>query len=395
MSVSLSTRVQQVKPSATLALAARAAELKAAGQDIISLVVGEPDFATPSHVKAAAIAAIENNFSYYTPVDGIPSLKQAIIRKLANDNQLSYAPEQILVSCGAKQAIYNLLQALLNPGDEVLIPAPYWVSYPDMVALAEGQAKIITTTPQQYFKINAEQLAHAITPKTRLLLLNSPSNPTGMAYSKQELSALAEVLLAHPQVVILSDEIYEHIYWGQAPLCNILNACPALYERTVVINGVSKSYAMTGWRIGYAAGPAKLIAAMKKIQSQSTSNPCSISQKAAEAALSGSQQCVSEMSAVFKQRHDRVLARLQAIPGISCLAADGAFYLFPDIREALRHLNLNSDVDFADYLLTKAKVAVVPGTEFGSPGYFRLSFATSTEILDDALNRISDVITSR
>ena len=392
MGDTLSNRVQQVKPSATLAINAKAAALKAAGHAIISLGVGEPDFDTPQPIVDAAIKAMQSGFTRYTAVDGIPSLKQAIIEKLRRDNQLHYEPDQILVSSGAKQSIYNLLQALINPGDEVIIPAPYWVSYPDMVLLAEGNPCILETTLETQFKITPEQLAQAITSKTRLLMLNSPSNPTGVAYTRAELVALAAVLKKHPHVVVMSDDIYEPIYWGNEPFCNVVTACPQLSDRAVVINGVSKAYAMTGWRIGYAAGPKSLIAAMKKIQSQSTSNPCSISQVAAEEALNGDQTCVHAMTQVFKSRHDALLEQLNAMHGIKTLPADGAFYLFPDIRELLKEKNWVDDCVFAEALI-HAGVAVVPGSAFGSPGYFRLSFAASMETLTRALERIRTLIT--
>ncbi len=396
MDIELSHRVQRVKPSPTLAVTARVQELKAEGRDIIGLGAGEPDFDTPEHIKQAAIEAINGGFTKYTAVDGTATLKQAIISKFQRDNALEYAPEQVLVSCGGKQSFFNLCQALLNPGDEVIIPAPYWVSYPDMVLLAEGAPVVIEAGLAQGFKITPEQLEAAISPSTRLLVLNSPSNPSGVAYTKAELAALGEVLSRHPQVLIASDDMYEHILWAEEPFCNIVNACPELYERTVVMNGVSKAYSMTGWRIGYAAGPEALIKAMKKVQSQSTSNPTSISQVAAEAALNGDQACVQEMLVAFKQRHDYVVEALNGIKGVSCLPSQGAFYSFPDVSEAIAALDgIEDDVQLAEYLLNETGVALVPGTAFGAPGCLRLSFATSLELLQEAIGRLQGVLGSK
>ena len=312
MDIPLSRRVQSIKPSPTLAVTARAGALKAAGKDIIGLGAGEPDFDTPDHIKAAAIAAIERGFTKYTPVDGTPSLKAAVIAKFKRDNGLAYTPKQILVSCGGKQSFFNLVQAVINPGDEVIIPAPYWVSYPDIVLLADGMPVIVDAGIEQGFKMSAAQLEAAITPKTRMVVINSPSNPTGAVYSRQELAALGEVLRAHPQVLIATDDMYEHISLDDAPFANILNACPDLYPRTMVLNGVSKAYSMTGWRIGYAAGPEPIIQAMTNVQSQSTSNPTSISQVAAEAALNGDQACMAPMLAAFKQRHQLLVDGLNS-----------------------------------------------------------------------------------
>jgi aspartate aminotransferase len=390
LDIRLSARVQRVKPSPTLAVTARARALREAGQDIIGLGAGEPDFDTPEHIKAAAIAAINAGDTKYTAVDGTPSLKQAIIDKFRNDNQLDYKAEQILVSVGGKQSFFNLAQALLNAGDEVIIAAPYWVSYPDMVLLADGVPVIIEAGIEQRFKITPEQLEAAITDKTRLLVLNSPSNPTGVAYTRAEFEALGEVLRRHPQVLVASDDMYEYILWSDEPFCNIVNACPDLYERAVVLNGVSKAYSMTGWRIGYAGGPPTLIAAMKKIQSQSTSNPVSISQAAALAALQGDQSCVATMLTAFRQRHDYLVAALNELPGVSCLPGDGTFYAFPDMREAMQAAGVSNDVEFAEKLLNEAGVALVPGSAFGAPGYMRLSFATGLDVLKSAVSRISD-----
>ncbi len=395
MDIQLSHRVQQVKPSPTLAVTARANELKAQGKDIIGLGAGEPDFDTPDHIKAAAIEAINNGFTKYTAVDGTAGLKQAIIDKLKRDNGLEYQPKQVLVSCGGKQSFFNLAQAMLDPGDEVIIPAPYWVSYPDMVLLAEGVPVIIHAGLEQGFKITPEQLEAAITPKTRLVVLNSPSNPTGVAYTRAELAALGEVLLRHPEILIASDDMYEHILWGEEPFVNIVMACPELYNRTVVMNGVSKAYSMTGWRIGYAAGPEKLLQAMKKVQSQSTSNPTSISQVAAEAALNGDQSCIQTMLTAFKERHDFVVEKLNTIKGVKCLPSQGAFYSFPDMREVIAAMpDIENDVQLAEYLLNEAGVALVPGSAFGQEGYMRLSFATSMENLEKALERVANALNS-
>lgn len=391
--ISLSQRVQRIKPSPTLAVTARAAELRAAGRDIVSLGAGEPDFDTPEHIKQAAIRAIQAGATRYTAVDGTPELKSAIINKFQRDNGLTYQPNQILVSCGGKQSFYNLVQALLNPGDEVIIPAPYWVSYPDMVRLADGEPVIVKAGLDQRFKISPEQLEAAITPKTRLFVLNSPSNPTGVAYKRTELQALAEVLMRHPHVVVATDDMYEHIAWADEPFSNILNVCEALYPRTLVLNGVSKAYAMTGWRIGYAGGPASVIQAMKKIQSQSTSNPASPSQAAATEALNGDQSCIAPMLAAFKQRHDYLVKALNDLPGVRCAEADGTFYAFPDFSGAIARLDgVDDDLSLAEYLLNEAGVALVPGSAFGAPGYARLSFATSMDVLKDAISRLEKVL---
>ena len=393
MNYQLSNRIQKVKPSATLVITAKAQEMRAEGRDIIGLGAGEPDFETPEHIKQAGIKAIESGFTRYTAVDGTAGLKAAIIAKFKRDNQLDYQPNQILVSGGGKQSFFNLCQALLNDGDEVIIPAPYWVSYPDMALLAGGVPIIIQAGLEQNFKITPEQLEDAINDKTRLFVINSPSNPTGVSYSKAELAALGEVLLKYPQVMIASDDMYEHILWADEPFSNILNATPELYERTFVLNGVSKAYAMTGWRIGYAAGPEPLIKAMKKVQAQSTSNPNSIAQVAAEEAINGDQGCIAEMLVHFKARHDFVVQRLNKIKGVSCLPSQGAFYSFPDMRKAITTLNgVEDDLELAEYLIEKANVAVVPGSAFGQPGYMRISFATSMENLEKALDRIEKAL---
>ncbi|WP_432741678.1 pyridoxal phosphate-dependent aminotransferase [Methylobacter sp. G7] len=393
MSIKLSNRVQAVKPSPTLAVTARAAQMRAAGKDIIGLGAGEPDFDTPDHIKAAAIKAIENGYTKYTAVDGIPSLKKAIIAKYKNDNGLDYQANQILVSCGGKQSSFNLTQALLNSGDEVIIPAPFWVSYPDMVLLADGVPVIIETTQAQNFKISPEQLRAAITNKTRLIFINSPSNPSGVAYSLEELKALGDVLKDFPNIIIATDDMYEHILWNKGTFVNILNAHPEFYDRTVVMNGVSKAYSMTGWRIGYAAGPADLIEAMTTIQSQSTSNPTSISQHAAEAALTGDQSFIDNMCIEFKKRHDYVVAELNSIDGVECLKTDGTFYVFPNVEKLIARLdNINDDLDFSEYLIEEAGVALVPGSAFGTPGHIRISIATSMANLQNALERIKKAI---
>ncbi|KXX66270.1 pyridoxal phosphate-dependent aminotransferase [Marichromatium gracile] len=391
MSTKLAARVQAVKPSATLAITARANALRAEGKDVIGLGAGEPDFDTPEHIKAAAIAAIENGFTKYTAVDGTAGLKQAIIDKFKRDNGFDFTPEQILVSCGGKQSFFNLAQALLDPGDEVVIPAPYWVSYPDMSLLAGAAPVFIHAAADQSFKITPAQLRAAMTEQTRLVVINSPSNPTGMAYSRAELEALGEVLRDFPRAVIASDDMYEHIRWDDAPFVNILNACPDLAPRTLVLNGVSKAYSMTGWRIGYAAGPVDIIKAMKKVQSQSTSNPASISQAAAQAALEGPQACIGEMLTAFKARHDLVVERLNAIEGIECLPTDGTFYVFPKVQGLIDRMpGINTDLELAEFLIETAGVALVPGTAFGLPGYARLSIATSRENLEQALERIAN-----
>ena len=392
MSIRFSSRVAQVKPSATSAMSMKAAELKAAGRDIISLSMGEPDFDTPEHIRQAAIEAIQQGQTRYTAVDGTPALKNAIIGKLSRDNKLDYEPNEILVSSGAKQSIYNLVQAVIDDGDEVLIPAPYWVSYPDMVRLAGGAPVTLSTTAASDYKITPAQLASAINEDTRLLMFNSPSNPTGKAYSRAELKALGEVLLEHPRVLICSDDIYEHIWWADQPFSTLGEVAPALKERLIVVNGVSKAYAMTGWRIGYAAGPAAIIKEMRKIQGQSTSNPCSISQAAAAAALAGDQACVAEMTTAFKQRHDWLVPALDALPGVRCTPGQGAFYAFADFSGAIETLGLADDLAMAEHLLEKAGVATVPGTAFGAPSHLRLSFACDLATLEKAVERIAGAL---
>ncbi len=373
-------------------MTARAARLRAEGKDIIGFGAGEPDFDTPDHIKQAAIGAINAGFTKYTAVAGIAPLREAVAAKFRRDNGLEYQASQVLVSVGGKQSFYNLVQALLDPGDEVVIPAPYWVSYPDMVVLADGVPVIVDSGIEQGFKIDAAALEAAITPKTRLVVLNSPSNPTGVAYTRDELVALGEVLLRHPDIIVASDDIYEHIRLDEQPFCNILMACPALYDRAIVLNGVSKAYSMTGWRIGYAAGPKPLIAAMENIQSQSTSNPTSIAQVAAQAALEGDQACIEEMNRAFRERHHYVVDTLNAMDGVRCLPSNGAFYAFPDMHEAIARLGIADDIAFGEFLINEAGVALVPGSAFGAPGYMRLSFATSLDNIRRGLERIGDCL---
>ncbi|WP_295391997.1 pyridoxal phosphate-dependent aminotransferase [uncultured Thiodictyon sp.] len=393
MTIKLAARVQAVKPSATLAVDARAKALKAAGKDVVGLGTGEPDFDTPDHIKAAAIEAIHQGFTKYTAVDGTPGLKAAVISKFKRENALDYTPEQILVSCGGKQSFFNLALAVIDPGDEVVIPAPYWVSYPDIVLLAGGAPVLVHAGADQHFKISPAQLKAAMNDKTRLVVINSPSNPTGMSYSADELKALGAVLRDFPRALIATDDMYEHIRWDSAPFVNIVNVCPDLAPRTLVLNGVSKAYAMTGWRIGYAGGPAEIIKAMAKVQSQSTSNPTSISQVAAQAALEGPQDCIGVMVKAFKERHDHVVAGLNAIPGIECLPTDGTFYVFPRVQHAIERLNgVSNDLEFAEYLLDKVGVALVPGAAFGLTGHVRISIATSPSNLDQALERIAAAV---
>jgi aspartate aminotransferase len=375
-----------------LAVTALAAELRAQGRNVIGLGAGEPDFDTPEHIKAAAIKAIENGQTKYTAVDGTAELKNAIIDKFQRDNSLEYAPDQILVSSGAKQTCYNVCSAILNPGDETIIPAPYWVSYPEMVKLADGEPVIVSAGIEDGFKITPRALAAAITERTKLMFLNSPSNPTGAAYSRAELAALGEVLLDHPGILIATDDMYEHIYWADEPFTSLVDACPGLYDRTVTINGVSKCYAMTGWRIGYCGGPANIIKAMKKIQGQSTSNACSIAQAASVAALNGDQSCIAEMTTAFKQRHDYVIAALNDIKGVNCAPGDGTFYAFPNVAEAIEAKGLADDTALSELLLNEAEVALVPGSAFGAPGYIRLSFATDLDTLKEAIGRITRVL---
>jgi len=389
VSLKISNRVLQIKPAATIQVSARAAELRAQGRDIISLGFGEPDFDTPDHIKQAAIEAIDAGKTKYPPVDGTPELRDAIVKKLKRDNDLDYGNKQIIVSNGAKHSLFNLLLAVLNDGDEVIVPAPYWVSYPDIVKLAGGQPVILNAGEESGFKITAKQLQNSITDNTRLLIINSPSNPTGKVYTSADYRELGEVLLDHPKVLVACDDIYEHIFWGDEPFRTLLNDCPELADRTAVINGVSKAYAMTGWRIGYTAGPNELIRAMAKVQSQSTSGACSISQAAAAAALDGPQDCVRDMRNEFKRRYQYLVAALNGIEGIDCPECDGAFYAFPSFEAVIERLpDIRDDVELAAWLLEHAGVAMVPGTAFGAPGRLRLSFATSMENLEVCVARI-------
>jgi aspartate aminotransferase len=394
----LSQRVQAIKESPTLAITAKAGKYKAEGRPIIGLAAGEPDFDTPQHIKDAAIAAINSGYTKYTPVSGIPALKQAIVNKFKTENGFDYSTNEVIVGVGGKQTIFNLCLAVLNKGDEVIIPAPYWVSYADIAMVAEAIPVIIDCGIEQGFKLLPAQLEAAITPKTKIVMLNSPSNPTGTVYSLAELQALSEVLLKHPTILVATDDMYEHVNLTGEKFHNILNAAPALKDRCIVLNGVSKAYSMTGWRIGYAAGPAYIIKAMEILQSQSTSNATSISQHAAVAALTGSQECIKPMVAAFKERHKYVVDRFNCMPGLSCLMAGGAFYAFPDARVAIANLHkagkivAATDMALAEYLLESFDVAVVPGSAFGAEGYFRISFATSMDNLRNALDRIEKAL---
>ena len=389
----LSHTLSRVKPSPTIAMSNTAAELKAQGRDIISLSAGEPDFDTPAHIRAAGIAAINAGHTRYTQVDGIPELKQAICAKFKRDNGLDYTPAQISVGTGGKQVLYNALMATLNPGDEVIIPAPYWVSYPDMVLLAGGTPVVVQTRIEDNFKLTAQQLEAAITPKTKWFLFNSPSNPTGAGYDHEALKALTDVLMRHPHVHVMTDDMYEHLAYDDFKFCTPAQVEPGLYARTLTVNGVSKAYCMTGWRIGYAAGPAPLIAAMRKMQSQSTSNPCSVSQWAAVAALNGPHDFISENNLAFVRRRNLVVAALNQIPGITCPNPEGAFYVYPSIAGLIGKKTpggcvIDTDEVFATELLNATGVAVVFGAAFGLSPCFRISYATSDAILADACARI-------
>ena len=392
MSLPVSQRVQRVKPSPTVALTGRVAQLKAEGKDIIGLGVGEPDFDTPVHIADAGVEAIRKGITRYTPVEGTAELKDAIIAKFQRENGLDYKRNQILVSTGAKQTIFNLILAVVDPGDEVVIPAPYWVSYPDMALLADGVPVMPYAGPGQGYKITPAQLQAALTPKTRLFILNSPSNPTGAAYTAAELRALGDVLVKHPQVVVCTDDMYEHIYWAKDSFRSLASVCPELYDRIVTVNGVSKAYAMTGWRIGYCGGPVELVTAMSTIQSQSTSNPSSIAQKAAVTALNGDQAAVREMNKHFKQRHDFVVAGLNKLPGVTCLEGAGTFYAFAHVEKAMQIVGVKDDNAFAEHLLIHGGVAVVPGSGFGAPNHMRLSFACSMQTLEEALKRMEKTL---
>jgi len=389
----LSQTLDRVKPSPTIAVTTRAAELKAAGRDVIGLGAGEPDFDTPDNIKAAAIAAINAGKTKYTAVDGIPELKRAICAKFKRENGLDYRPEQVSVGTGGKQVLYNAFMATLNPGDEVIVPAPYWVSYPDMVLLAGGTPVVVTGRFENRFKITAEELEAAITPRTKWFLFNSPSNPTGAGYSRTELKALTDVLMRHPHVWVMTDDMYEHLVFDDFVFCTPAEIEPALIDRTLTVNGVSKAYAMTGWRIGYAAGPVALIKAMAKVQSQSTSNPCSVSQYAAVEALNGPQDFIQQNKAVFQRRRDLVVSMLNQAKGIVCPVPEGAFYVYPSIADCIGKTSeggtlITDDEAFATALLDETGVAVVFGAAFGLSPHFRVSYATSDEVLEDACARI-------
>jgi aspartate aminotransferase len=389
----LAARLQNVKASPTLSITKLALEMKALGHKVIGLAAGEPDFDTPDHIKDAAIAAIRAGETKYTAVDGTPALKQAICDKFQRENGLSYKPSQVTVGTGGKQVIFNAMMATVNKGDEVIIPAPYWVSYPDMVNLAEGTPVFVATTPEDGFKMKPEALEAAITPRTKWLILNSPSNPTGAAYTKAELQALAAVLLRHPQVWVLADDIYEHLVYDSFEFNSIAQVEPGLYDRTLTMNGVSKAYNMTGWRIGYAAGPEILIKKMGEIQGHSTSNPSSISQAAAVAALNGPQDFMIKQREAFKARRDLVVSLLNKVPGLSCLTPEGAFYVYPSCAGLIGKTTpegktLTNDEEVVKYLLESEKVAAVHGAGFGLSPYFRISYATSTEALQEACERI-------
>ncbi len=393
MSIQLSDAVNRVQPSATIAVSTKAAEMKRAGIDVIGLGAGEPDFDTPEHIKQAAIKAIQDGKTKYTPADGIPELKEAICAKFKRDNDLEYTPAQINVSPGGKAVIFNAFISTLNPGDEVIVPAPYWVSYPEMARLAGGVPVFVSCGPNANYKLTADALEAAITPKTKWLVLNSPSNPTGAAYTQSELRALADVLLRHPNVFILTDDMYEHLVYDGFEYWTIAQLEPGLYDRTLTMNGVSKAYAMTGWRIGYAAGPQELIATMRKVMSQSTSNPCSVSQWASVEALNGPHDFLAERNGAFKARRDMVVSKLNACEGISCATPEGAFYVYPNIAGVIGKTSaggrlIETDQDFCAALLEEEQVAAVFGAAFGLSPAFRASYATSTEALEEACKRI-------
>ena len=389
----ISAAVARIQPSATLAMTQRVAELKRSGVDIIGLSAGEPDFDTPDFVKDAAIAAIRAGQTKYTDVGGTPELRAAVAAKFKRDNNLDYSPDQVIVGVGGKHVLFNALSATVDPGDEVIIPAPYWVSYPDIVAYAGGTPVFVPAGAAQGYKISAMQLDAAITPATRWVILNSPSNPTGAAYTAAELGALGDVLRRHPHVMILTDDMYEHVWYADTPFSTIAEVCPDLFDRVLTVNGCSKAYAMTGWRIGYAGGPAWLIKAMAKLQSQSTSNPCSIAQAAAVAGLNGPQQFLEDRNRAFRERRDMVVAMLNDAPGLSCPLPEGAFYVFPDASECMGKrtpdgIRIDTDAALIDYFISAARVAAVPGHAFGLSPAFRISYATSIDVLRDACRRI-------
>ena len=388
----ISERVRKVKPSATIAISSKAMEMRSAGVDVISMSAGEPDFDTPEYIKDAAKMAMDNGMTKYTQVDGVPDLKQAIINKFSVDNDLVYDLENILVSTGAKQTLYNLFQAILGPGDEVIIISPYWVSYPDMVLLADAKPVIVDTFQENNFAMDIGAFADAINDKTKLVIINSPSNPTGITFSRGDYESIGAILENHPNVYVATDDMYEYIYWGDEPFVSFAQACPSLFDRTITINGVSKSYAMTGWRIGYCGGPADVIGGMKKVQSQSTSNASSISQVATIAALSGPRDEINAMVEQYKLRHDYLCKALNNINGFKTSPGTGAFYLFPDVKDVIEKKGFSDDVDLSQYLIEEANVAVIPGSAFGSEGYIRLSYATSLDLIKKAVKRISNAL---
>ena len=393
MAINISNRVNNVAPSQTLSISAIASKLRREGKDVINLSAGQPDIDTPDGIKEVGIDAIREGLTKYTVVDGILRLREAIAEKFRRQNRLDYEADQILVSCGAKQSLYNLFQAVINPGDEVIIPAPYWVSYPEIVKLAEGVPVIINVGREQSFKIDPDNVEAAVTPRTKALILNSPNNPTGAVYSADELKALSDMLLRHPDVMIVSDDIYEHIVFGGKPFNNVLTVCPELYERSVLINGVSKAYSMTGWRIGYAAGTREIISAMKLVQSQSTSNPTSISQYAALEAISGSQDFVKKLCGIFEERHDFTAAALDEMKDVEFTRSAGSFYIFPNISRAIeKSAHFDDDLEFSRHLLSEFHVATVPGTAFGTPGYVRISYCVARDRLEEGLARFAQVL---
>jgi len=396
--ITLSNCVNRIKESPTLAITAKAAKLKSEGKDIIALAAGEPDFDTPDFIKEAAIKAIKDGLTKYTPVSGLPSLKEAVVKKFKRDNRLNYETNEVIIGVGGKQCIFNLFLALLNPDDEVIVPTPYWVSYTDIVELTGASTVLVHCGIDQSFKMTAYQLEKSISKKTKIVILNSPSNPTGSVYSPSELKEIANILIKYPDIYVMTDDIYEHIRLDEQPFYNIVMVEPKLKDRCIIINGVSKAYSMTGWRIGFAAGPKKIISAMGILQSQSTSNPTSISQAAAEAALLGDQSCITPMLNAFKDRHDFVVDAFNNIEGIDCIKAQGAFYSFPYAKNAIENLyekgkiRNSDDIAFSEYLLDTKGVAVVPGSAFGAAGYFRISFATSIDNLREALLRIKEAV---
>ena len=388
----LSNRIQKVKPSATITISAKAMELRANGVDVISLSAGEPDFDTPEHIKKAAIEAINKGQTKYTQVDGTPELKDAIINKFSRDNNLHYQRENIIASTGAKQTLYNLFQSVLEADDEVVIISPYWVSYPDMVILADANPVIIKTHQEDNFEIDMGSFRAALTEKTKLLILNSPSNPTGLTYTKAQYESMGKILSDYPNVLIATDDMYEHIYWGNEPFTSFAEVCPNLFDMTITINGVSKAYAMTGWRIGYCGGPKSIVKAMKKVQGQSTSNPSSISQVAAIAALNGPHDAVNMMVGEYKKRHDYLCDALNKINGFNTSPGTGAFYLFPEVSSVIESKGFADDIEFSSFLIDQANVAVIPGSAFGAEGCIRISYATSMELLKESIARIKSSI---